>query len=609
MRVDLSSGEVKEEPLKEEWVELYLGGRGLGARYFLEEVPPDADPLGPENKIIISSGPLHGTPIPGSIKTNLTTKSPHTGIYLETMASGYFGPELKLAGYDAIIIEGQSEKPVYLLIKDRDVEIRDADKYWGMLTDTAQKHLSMDTGLRDAQIAVIGPAGENLVRYASVIVTPRRAFGRGGAGAVMGSKKLKAIVVKATNRSIEVNDKDKLTEVVKKMIKTLKEDPSTGEMYPTYGTNQLTSIINELGFYPTRNFQAGVFNEIDKVHEKTWREKYVIKDDGCFTCTVRCWKLALVKEGPYTGSITDGPEYETTWALGAQCGNSRLDAIISGDELCDLYGLDTITMGNTIGFVMELYERGLITKEQTDGLDFKFGNHEAIIEAIKRTALKIGKLGELLGKGVRKISEEVGQGSEGFAIHVKGLELPAYDPRGVWGMGLAYATANRGGCHLKAWTVGDEAIRGTVPRWSTEGRPELVIKIQNQRSVNNSVGICLFITKGLPWDMYPDVIDAVTGMKFTPDELLRVGARIYTLERVITTRQGVNRKDDTLPSRITDEPIPEGPSGGKKLAREDLEQMLNRYYELRGWDENGIPKEDTLRDLGMEEVIPYLRRG
>ncbi len=601
-RVNLTDNKVSEEHLSGKLVEKHLGGRGFGAYFFNKEIKPGIDPLGQENKLIFSTGPLMGTGVPCAVKVNLTTKSPHTGIYLETMASGYFGPELKFAGCDVLIVEGRSEEPVYLCIKDGDVEIKKARNLWGMFTSTTQEFLRRELGDLRVQIACIGPSGERLVKFASIIASERRAFGRGGAGAVMGSKKLKAIAVRGTKRKIHVSNPERVKELSMKIGKILKSTPITAQDYPKYGTNMSTTVINEFGFYPTKNFQSGVFSGIKAVSEGKWRNEFVVKDVSCPGCPIRCGKISLVREGPLTGFVTEGPEYETTWALGAQCGNDRLDVIIAADSLCDMYGVDTITAGNTIGFAMECFEKGLLTKEDTDGIDLRFGNHHAILKAIHCMAIKQGKLGEMLSLGVRDLSSKLGHGTERFAIHVKGLELPAYDPRGVWGMGLTYATSNRGGCHLKSWTIGDEVIAQTVPRWTVKGKAKLVIRIQNMRAVFNSVGICLFATKGLTWKLIPEVLEAVTGIKYTSDELLGVGERIYTLERIAAVKCGVNKKDDTLPRRILEEPLPEGPAKGKYLSLENFNYMLNEYYRLRGWDENGIPKKETLKRLGITNV-------
>lgn len=597
--VDLSTGKTRTEPLNLEYARLYLGGRGLGARYLLDYLEPNIDPLSPRNVVTVMTGPLTGTPIPSVHKFEIVTKSPLTMTYLCTNVGGTFGVELKKAGYDGIIIREQATNPSYLWIHDGESEVRDARHVWGMTTDETSLQLKKEVEDEKANVMQIGPAGENMVHFACVQSEPDRSAGRGGAGAVWGSKNLKAIVTRGTGE-IEVADPNGLKEYTKVIYKLIREAHS--ELLK-WGTPGSTEGMAHIGIYPYKNFQKVLTDVVGKIDAKTWRSKFVIRDTvPCYICPLGCGKVSQVREGPYKDAIVEGPEYETIWALGANCGVLELEPIIMANMLCDKFGLDTISTGVTISFAMECYERGLITKADTDGLDMKFGNRDILIELIRKIAFREG-FGNVLAMGTKQASETLKKNTEKYAIQVKGLELPAYDPRGVWGMGLGYATSCRGADHLKAHTVGPELYSGRYERFSTAGRAELVVELQNMRAAFDSLLNCIFASKaGISIDACAKLFTLVTGQACTVDDLLVAGERIYNLERIFAISDGISRKDDTLPSRILEETVLHGPAAGRVLGRKNFEKMLDEYYALRRWDVNGRPTREKLDELGLKDI-------
>ncbi|KXB03036.1 hypothetical protein AKJ47_02935 [candidate division MSBL1 archaeon SCGC-AAA261G05] len=600
LEVDLTKGEFEESSLSEPLAEAFLGGRGLAAAILYEELEPGVDPLSPENVLIFMTGPAAGTPLPSCHRSDVTTKSPLTGSYLCSSAGGFFGPELKFAGYDGIVIKGEAKNPVYVSIEDGEAEFKNAEELWGKLTDETE--LAIRNELKDSRVRVasIGPAGENLSKIAN-IVSDTRTWGRGGPGAVMGSKNLKAIAVRG-HESVEVADEKGVSEFVQDLQKRYKEDPQTGEAFPKWGTHRFVDPINEAGMFPTRNYQEGRFEDADKINASSLRERLVKRSTACFSCPIGCGKLSMVTEGPYADTVVDGPEYETLWAFGAQCGVDDPAAIAAANLWCDQYGIDTISAGSIIAFAMECFERGLLSKEDADGLELKFGNHEVFREILRKMVEREG-IGNILADGTLAAAKQIGKDSEKYAMHVKGMELPAYDPRGAWGMGLAYATSCRGGCHLKAWTISAEILKGDYDPLSSKGKAELVSNLQNIRSTVDSIGVCAMAGRVVGVEEMVEIMTLTTGMDFTPEKLIEAGDRIYTLERLLATQEGITRKDDTLPSRILNEELQEGPPKGVKLGEDKLNQMLDEYYKIRGWDENGIPTKEKLEELGIGELL------
>jgi aldehyde:ferredoxin oxidoreductase len=584
LEVDLSAERIKEVELDEKLTRTVIGGRGLGVKLLYERVGPGVDPFDPDNLLVFATGPLTGTLAPTSGRHCVVTKSPLTGTIFDSNSGGHWGAELKFAGIDAIVIRGRAERPVYLWVHDGEAELRDASDLWGLGTHATTDAILKQVGDSRARVACIGPAGERLVRIAAIINDKYRAAGRGGVGAVMGSKHLKAIVVRGT-KPPKIADEKSFGIYVRECQKLLKEDPVTGTALPTYGTAILVNIINEHGIYPTRNFQTGVFPTADRTSGETIAETILVRKKGCFACPIACGRVTKVEE-----LEGEGPEYETIWAFGAQCGIDDLTAIVKANNLCNDLGLDTISMGNTIGCAMELSEKGKL-----DGP--RFGDARAIVELTRATAMREG-LGDKLAEGSARLARDCGLPE--LSMSVKGLELPAYDPRGVQGQGLAYATSNRGGCHLRAYMIGPEilGVPKLIERFSTSGKAEMVIISQNLCAAVDSLVLCRFSMFALDAVQYSKLLTAATGIEFTDEDLMTVGERIWNLERLFNLREGFSAKDDTLPKRLLEEPMPEGPSKGRKSL---VASMLPSYYAFRGWTPEGVPTKEKLRELGLLE--------
>mgnify|MGYP005854197795 CR=1 FL=1 len=589
LRVNLSEKSVKVEPLDIQEAVKFIGGRGLGSKILSEEIDPGVDPLSAENKLIFITGPLTGTNTPTGGRYMVVTKSPLTGTIACSNSGGYFGAELKFAGYDAIIFEGKADSPVYLNIADDQVEIKDASHLWGKVVSETTAILEKEHGEK-VKVAAIGPAGENLSRIAAVVNDLARAAGRSGVGAVMGSKNLKAIVVKGSNK-VEIADSEKLKDVFSKCMKLIKENGVTGAGLPTYGTAVLVNIINENGVFPTRNFQFGTFDGAEQISGETLAEKYLTKKDPCFRCPIACGRYCKVDD--IEGG---GPEYETIWAFGSDCGVSSLADIIKANFWCNEMGLDTISAGATIAAAMELYEKGYIKEEELEGgPELKFGNAEAIVEWTKKMGGNTG-LGAKMAQGSYRLAEMYGVPE--ISMTVKKQELPAYDSRGIQGHGLEYATSNRGGCHVRGYMISPEilGVPEKLDRFSTEGKHVWVKIFQDLTAAIDALGLCLFTSFALGADEYAGLFNAVCGTELTGADILQSGERIYNLERVFNLKAGIDPSQDTLPKRLLEEPLPDGPSKGgvTKLA-----EMLPAYYEVRGWDQQGVPTAEKLQELGL----------
>ena len=586
LRINLDERKVVKEDLNMEWANAYIGGRGLATKYFYEEVDPKVDAFSKENKLIVATGPLSGTPTPTGGRYMVITKSPLTGTIASSNSGGRWGAELKFCGYDMIILEGKADKPVYIDIKDDVVEIKDAAHLWGQTTSKTMELLAKDVGDK-AKILNIGPAGEKLSQIASVMNDMDRAAGRSGVGAVMGSKNVKAITVKGSGKP-EIHDKDELKQVVSRVNKQIKENGVTGEGLPTYGTAVLVNIINENGVFPTNNFQMATFDKAEEISGETLAEKYLVKRVGCYGCPIACGRYCKVDD-----LEAGGPEYETVWGFGADCGLSNMGNIIKANYWCNEMGLDTISASATLAAAMELYQKGLITDDDLDGIPLEFGNDDGIIEWTKRMGLREG-LGDKLAEGSYRLGEHFG--APEVSMSVKKQELPAYDPRAIQGQGLAYATSNRGGCHVRAYLISPEilGLPEKLDKFSIEGKPLWVKIFQDLTASIDSLGLCLFTSFAAGAGDYADMYNAVAGTKHTDETILEAGDRIWNLERVFNMKSGLSKKDDTLPNRLLKEAIPDGPAKDKVSL---LDQMLPEYYELRGWDENGVPTEDKLNSL------------
>lgn len=601
LRVNLSTGRVKEEKFSDDVLKSFIGGRGLGVKILCEELKPGTDPLSPENKILIMTGPITGTATHESGRWCSVTKSPLTGTIHDSQSGGDFGPYLKFSGFDGIIFEGASKKPVYLWLDDGNAEIKDASHLWGkdviQTTDTIIK----EQGDKNTRVACIGPAGENLVRFAAILNDKHRAAGRGGHGAVLGSKKVKAIAVRGEKRP-EIADEAAFKEMTDRVRRKINEMSVPGESLPDRGTAFLVNVINGEGGLPARNFQTGVFPAADKISGETLKDTLLIKGKGCWGCTIRCGRVTKIPAGgPFSGE-GEGPEYESIWALGAQCGVDNLEAISKAGYLCNELGLDTIEMGNLIGLAMELYEKGYMEEKDTRGVDLRFGNEQAIVELTWRTAYRSG-LGDDIAEGGIALAKKYK--APEFFMGVKGQGLPAYDPRAFQGHGLGYATSNRGGCHLRAYMIAAEVAgevtgeRIKLDPLKTEGKAKWLKIFQDLYGACDSLIVCKFNTFAVGAEEFAGLLTSATGWKYTAEDMMKIGERIYNLERAFNIREGFKgREEDTLPKRFLEEPLPEGPKKGQVLK---LGEMLDEYYELRGW-EDGVPTKAKLKELGLEKA-------
>ncbi|MBI5167403.1 MAG: aldehyde ferredoxin oxidoreductase family protein [candidate division NC10 bacterium] len=590
LRVNLSKGVCSKEKLDPTIARDFIGGRGLASKILYNETDPKVDPLSPQNKILFATGPLTGTGATAGSRYMTVTKSPLTGAIASSNMGGYFPAEMKFAGYDLIIVEGKSEKPVYLWINNDQVEIRCAEHIWGKTVWEVEDLLKAETD-EEAKFASIGPAGEKLVRFACVINDKHRG-GRSGVGAVMGSKNLKAIAVRGT-KGLKVARKDAFLEVVMAAMAKLKAAPVTGQGLPTYGTPIVVNIINAHGFFPTRNFQEGVFATANKISGETMRETTLIRNKACFGCPIACSRVTEVKEGPFKG-VGEGPEYEALWSLGADCGIDNLEAVTKANYLCNELGMDPISVGATLACAMEMYEKGIISESDV-GRSLNFGDPEALVEMTEKAGRREG-FGNVLAEGALRVAQKYGHPE--FFMGVKGQEFPAYDGRGAQGMALNYATSNRGACHVRGYTIAPEVfgIPLKMDPFTTEGKAAIDKAFQDITAIVDSSGLCLFLTFGIGMEEILPMLEAATGAGYNMENLLKAGERIWNLERLFNIREGFTAADDTLPKRILEEPIPAGPAQGK-VAR--LSEMLPEYYRLRGWDEQGVPTNEKLRELGL----------
>lgn len=609
LRVNLTSDEISEEPTPEKDARMFLGGSGLATKYLFDELEKGVDPLGPENKIIYMTGPLTGTISPSSGRFSAVTKSPLTGFWGEANSGGQWGRDLKRSGFDGIIVEGKREKPVYLVIDDGKAELKDGEEIWGRGVKEATKTIKERLGNR-FNVSCIGVAGENLVRYSAIMNDVHRALGRCGLGAVMGSKRLKAIAV-AGGQEIDLADREAFNEAAKK-ARDFANESLLKMTLEVYGTAMVLDLVNIKGGFPTRNWQSGHCSYADDINGIAINEKILVGRKACFACPIACGRVIEIKSGKYACK-GEGPEYESLGALGAMCDVDDLEAITYAHLLCNEYGLDTISTGSSIAFSMECYEKGILTTADTDGLELEFGDADVMIELIHKIARREG-IGDLLAEGTKRASEKLGQGSERFAMHVKGLELPAYDCRATKITGLAFATANRGGDHITGYVQGptfldipyliveESAIQDAQVENPAEAR--VVKEMEDALTVFDSVGCCKFLGMALMAEDVAPVVANATGWEFSASDLRKAGERIYNLARAFNVREGCTRADDTLPPRLLEEPLLEGPAKGLVV---DLDPLLDAYYEFRGWHKaTGSPTAAKLEELGLGDVIDQL---
>jgi aldehyde:ferredoxin oxidoreductase len=590
LRVNLSDGSITAEPLNQEYAEKYIGARGLGTKYFVEEVDPGVDPLSPENKIIFMTGPLTGTFAGSAGRYNVVTKGPLNGTIAASNSGGTFGPELKFAGWDGIILEGRAASPVFLSIYNDQVELKSADELWGQDVNATTDMLKATVD-EEAKVACIGPAGENLVKFACIMNEYHRAAGRSGVGAVMGSKNLKAIVVRGTG-GIVVEDPQAFMEAAKDARQKLRDHPVSGQGLAAYGTNILVNILNEHGGLPVKNFSEGaVFPNAEKISGEYQAEKYLVRNKGCFGCTIGCGRVTNIPKGPYK-SAGEGPEYESTWTFGANLAIDDFEAICKANFLCNELGLDPITLGGTISCATEMVEKGIIPRSVAD---LRWGDGATLVDLVSKTAYRQG-FGDELAEGSYRLADKYGYPE--YSMTVKKQEMPAYDPRGQQGIGLNYATSNRGGCHVRGYMTSPEilGIPVKVDPDATEGKPALLKLFQDLTALVDASGLCLFVTFALGLPEIAAQIRTATGLDISDEEYLLAGERIWNMERLFNLKAGFTTKDDTLPPRLLHEPMKSGPHKGRVV---QLDVMLPEYYSLRGWDEQGVPTEGKLEELSL----------
>jgi aldehyde:ferredoxin oxidoreductase len=610
LRVNLSDGKISEEDIREDWARQFLGGIGIGTKYLYEEVPKGADPLGPENKLILMSGPLTGTISPSAGRYDVVCKSPLTGIWGHANSGGSWAQRLKGSGFDGVILEGISPKPVYVKIQDGKAELRDASHLWGKLVPETQDLLTEELG-KDFRVVCIGPGGENLVRYACLMNEKHRAAGRAGVGAVMGSKRVKAIAVSG-KETPKLAKKEEFKKIAKKQYDLLNESMlKVG--FESFGTNMLIDMVNAKGGLPTRNWQTGVFDIEDKISAQALTDKVLESKVNCFACPIACGRKTKIRKGPWAGEKGEGPEYESVVTLGPMTGVNDMEAITKANYLCNEYGLDTISAGNTIGFAMECYEKGILTDEQTGGLAFKFGDANLLVDLIEKIGKREG-IGDLLAEGSKVMSEKLNKGSEKFAMQVKGLELPAYDPRAAKITGLGYVTAMRGGDHMAGYVQGPAFLdtpflvvdESKIDDVFAEDPAQVKVLVDQENALTffDLAGCCKFMGLLLKAEEWVDLVANATGWDFDVNDFRKTGECVYNLVRAYNVREGQTRANDVLPDRLHDEPLPEGPGKGMVISREGFNTYLDTYYDLRGWDKaTGKPTREKLSELGLEDLI------
>jgi aldehyde:ferredoxin oxidoreductase len=610
--VDLTEGTIEKVPTDESFARTYVGGAGFCSKILFDRIPKGADPLSPENVLMLGVGPLTGTLFPQASRYVVAAKSPITDGWGESHSGGFFGPELKHAGYDGVVISGRANKPVYLWIEDDAVEICDAGDLWGTFTFDAIEKLLKDRKEPEAEAVVIGPAGEKLTRIASLLTRNGRVSARAGMGAVMGSKNLKMVAVRGT-RGLDIAKPDEYLDAVRVWYDKVLNHPFT-EGRIRYGTSELIDLMNAIGRLPTYNMKQGVYEEAERLGSAEYRKKYLVRPRADFSCLQRCGRFVRVASGPYK-TLGKGPEFECISALGSRCGNPRLDSIMHIHHLCDEYGMDTIGVGSAIAWAMECFERGILTKDDTDGLELRWGDADLIVELTERIGTREG-FGDLLAEGTYRAAEEIGRGSEELVMHVKKQDIAGQEPRGQKSMGLASATSARGADHLYAFPVLDEGsvFEKEIREWYGEDKlPEIgdrlspkhkgymVFHNENYSVLIESLGVCKYGTMVPPALYYEDLIralDVTAGWTVEEAELKRIGERIVNLNRLFNVREGFGREDDSLPERLRSEKAPLGPPAGEVV---ELDVMLDEYYNYRGWDPGtGRPKPEKLQELDLE---------
>jgi len=597
LRINLSTFKVKEEIIKDEMIDKFIGGMGFGVKLLTDEVDPIIDSLSIGNKIIISVGPLNGTAAPLFAQTCMVTKSPLTNGILNCYAGGYLGYKIKSSGYDCIVIEGKAPELVYITIDQKGAKIKECPNLVRKNTLQTEEFIKKEENDENLGFMSIGAGGENLVRFASVM-SSTRAFGRGGAGAIFGSKHLKAISFSG-GKDIYVNQPLEFDKVVKEAYsyfeKAISSEYNLLSMFSKYGTGSGMALINEKYALATKNHQLGNFEKASKIDGFAYIKKFPSRQVACFGCPVHCGQVHKFETGKFKGMVTRGPEYETTYSFGSDCLIDDLEVIAKAHQICEEYGMDTLSAGCTMAFAMECYEKGLIKKEDTEGIELNFGEGEGMLKVLEKIGRREG-IGELLAEGSKRIAAKLGGGSEGFAMNVKGLEFAAWMPQRMSGIALTFATSNRGACHKRA-PIGPE-LMGQIPMGKVKGRAEVVKNIQDTVNAIFTLVACRFSEFELPKEMFVKLLNSASGLNYNLEEFIKVGEKLWNLERLFNLGAGLTKKDDQLPARCFD-PLPLK-DGETRMKREDFEYMLKDYYKLRGWDENGIPTKAKLKLLEID---------
>ena len=579
--IDLKNQKTNVEKTNLDDAKNFIGAKGLGAKYLIDHLPEKTDPLSAENILIFTTGPLTGTRAQTSGRGTVVTKSPLTGLFLDSHFGGIFANDMKKAGWDFIVVNGKSKKPVYLVIKNDEVKFKNAEKITGF--ECLQTHDWLQENEGKTRTAVIGPGGENLVRIACITIDGHRHAGRGGAGAVMGSKNLKAIALSGTNK-IPIHDTEGFNKTAKEVLKQVQEN-SFVPVRRKYGTPYWVKPINDEGFIPTRNYSEGYFEHGENINAETMQKNIVDGGGACYNCVIACWNKSSIKKGPFSGVKLIGPEYETIALMGSNLGLESIEDVAYICDRCNELGLDTISMGGILGFAVEAYKKGVISQEDTGGVEIDWGKPKELAKLMENIVYGKTKVTKLLAEGVKVAAEKLG--AESFAVHCKGMDIPGYDPRGTFGMGLAYATSDRGACHQRAWIVKSELNDPELERFSFEKKARLVKDVQDERAAFFSLVLCDFAP--ISEEYCVEMWNRATGFNHTTGSYLKCGERIWNLIRLFNLREGWQSGDDKLPPRFFKEPFNKGPAKGVLLVEEDFNKSLKEYYSLRGWDERGIP--------------------
>ena len=595
LNIDLNKKTTKIEKTNLNDARDFIGAKGLGAKILMDRLPIKTDPLSSKNILMFTTGPITGTSAQTSGRGTVVTKSPQTGLFLDSHFGGFFAAELKKAGFDIIIVNGKSDEPVLLVINNESIQFKDAREIWGK--ECLETHNWLQNKEGKVKTAVIGPAGENLVKFSAITFDGHRHAGRGGAGAVMGSKNLKAITVTGNNK-IPLHNPEGFAKKSREVLKRIQENDFV-PIRRKFGTPYWVKVVNEEGFIPTRNYQEGEFEFAKEIDADAMQKKIVDKGGACFNCVIACWNKSSIKNGPYKGVSLVGPEYETIALMGSNLGMKTIEDIAFLNSRCNELGMDTISLGGVLGFTIEAYEKGIITKSNLNNNDIGWGKTKELAKLIEDIAYRRGKIPSILAEGVKVAAEVLGKNSKDFAVHVKGLEIPGYDPRGTFGMGIAYATSDRGACHQRAWTVKAELYDPNLQRFSFKDKAKMVKEVQDSMAVFFSLVFCDFAPISI--EHCVELWNLATGFNHTAETYLKAGERIWNLIRLFNLREGMDPADDNLPIRLFKESFTKGQAKDILIKKEDFEKSLKEYYTMRGWNEKGIPTSNKLKELGLSK--------